>query len=435
MLEHPLPIAQKSREQPRPGLRRHQPGQLTRRESRAVWGLCVLYALGILGLYMVLPVLSPYAAGLPGQTSVLVGLAIGVYGLTQTIFQIPFGHLSDRIGRKRAIFIGLLCFALGGIVAAASRQIVFLVLGRLLQGVGAVTSAVVSLVADLTRPSVRTQAMARLTVAIGSAIALGMICGPLLAHFVGVRFIFWATSALSLAAATCLLLLIPAPKHRRAGEQVHAGDLVTILRQRSMLILDLGTFLVHAVVTILFVVVPFDLHRGRAPGSSTAIWKVGLPAMLIGAGAMVLAARHSDREGRARAVLYAGISLLLASCLLFAFLGQGADGMPRLLGVLLGTIAFVLSASLLEPALPSRMSHFAVGKHRGTAMGIFHMSQFLGTFTGGMLGGAFLKSDRTPLFLGLAAASGLWMIAVPGIKERREHAVADDINSPITEEP
>jgi MFS family permease len=408
-----------------PGIRRVRPGQLTRRENRAVWGLSVIYALGILGLYMVLPVLSPYAERLPGQTSVLVGLAIGVYGLTQTIFQIPLGHLSDRIGRKRAIFLGLICFAIGGIVAASSRQITFLIVGRLLQGVGAVTAAVVSLLADLTRPSVRTQAMTRLTFAIGGAVAVGMVFGPLLAHLAGVRFVFWFTSALSLGAAICLLVFIPAPKHRRAEEQVHAGDLVTILRQKPMLILDLGTFLLHAVVTVLFVVVPFDLHQGRAPGDTSALWKVGLPAMLIGAVTMVLTARHSDRRGRAHTVLYTGASLLLASCLLFAFLGQDAGGQPRLAGVLAGTIVFVLCATLLEPGLPSRMSHFAIGRHRGTAMGIFTMSQFLGTFTGGLLGGAYLKSDRTPLFLGLAIATGLWMLSLSAVKEPREPAPAE----------
>lgn len=429
------PPAQEIAGRPSPGIRRLRPGQLTRREDRAVWGLCVIYALGILGLYMVLPVLSPYAEGLPGQTSILVGLAIGIYGLTQTIFQIPFGHLSDRIGRKRAIFLGLLCFAFGGIVAASSKQIVFLVLGRLLQGVGAVTAAVVSLLADLTRPSVRTQAMARLTFSIGGAVALGMVFGPILTHLAGVRFVFWFTSALSLGAAVCLLIFIPAPKHRRDDERVHAGDLRTILRQKPMVFLDLGTFLVHTVVTVLFVVVPFDIHQGRASGDTTALWKIGLPAMLIGAATMVLTARHSDRKGRARAVLYIGASLLLASCLFFAFLGQHSDGGPRLIGVLLGTTFFVLCATLLEPGLPSRMSHFAVGKYRGTAMGIFTMSQFLGTFTGGLLGGAFLKSNRTPLFLGLAIATGLWMFTISAIRERREFALADSAHLLTRKEP
>jgi MFS family permease len=434
MLERPISIAAQGPPPP-PGVRRLRPGRLTRRENRAVWGLCIVYAIGLLGLYTILPVLSPYAARLPGQTGILVGLAVGVYGLTQTIFQIPFGHLSDRIGRKRTIFIGLLCFALGGVVAASSDRIIFLVLGRLLQGMGAATSAVVSLVADLTRPSVRAQAMTRFTVAIGGTIAVGMICGPLLARLAGVRFIFWTTSALSLAAAVGLLIFIPAPKHKRVAEQVRAGDLATILRQPSMLILDLGTLLVHTVVTVLFVVVPFDLQREGALGATTALWKVGLPALLIGGVTMVWAARRSDRAGRAKFVLSAGALLLLASCVLFALLGQNHGGTPRLLGIVLGTIVFVLSAAMLEPALPSRMSHFAIGKHRGTAMGIFHMSQFLGTFAGGMLGGAFLKSDRTPLFLGLAAAGGLWMLCVPRIEEQRALPATTDANPSSAGEP
>lgn len=396
-------------EQPFIGIRRLRPGEFTRRESRAVWGLCLIYALGILGLYTALPVLSPYAHSLDGQTDLLVGMAIGAYGLTQTLFQIPFGHLSDRIGRKRAIFFGLVLFSAGGVVAASTDKIGFLILGRLLQGVGAVASAVVSLVADLTRPGIRTQAIARLGVAIGAAFAVGMLVGPFLAHQFGVRFLFWATSVLSLTAAIYLLIAIPAPKHLRPEEKVHAGDLMTILRRKPMLLLDLGTFLLHAAVTVLFVVVPFDLTR---QGGLHEVWKVAVPAIVVGLVSMLLTARISDRENRARLILYAGSGFLLAAALVLAFLGD------RLSGIIGGTVVFVLGVALLEPALPSRMTHYAVGPHRGTAMGIFHMSQFLGTFTGGLLGGAFLQQGRRPLFLGLAIAVLAWMLTIAKIEER-----------------
>jgi len=392
-----------------PGTRRLRPGEFTRRESRAVWSLCGIYAFGILGLYTVLPVLSPYAHSLRGQTDLLVGMAIGAYGLTQTIFQIPIGWLSDRIGRKRAIFLGLLFFAAGSAVAAVTDRIELLILGRLLQGVGAVASAVVAQVADLTRPGTRGQAMARMGVAIGGAFVVGMVAGPFIAEHLGVRPLFWLTSGASLAAAVYLLAAVPAPRHLRPEESMHAGDLMTILRRKPILCLDSGTFLLHVAVTVLFVLVPFDLAR---TAGLSAVWKVAVPAVAVGLVTMWLTARASDRQNRGRLILYAGASFLFVSTLLFALFGERLDGM------IVATITFVLAAALLEPALPSLMTYLAVGKHRGTAMGIFHMSQFLGTFAGGLLGGAFLQQSRTPLHLALGGAVLLWMLTIPWVETR-----------------
>jgi predicted MFS family arabinose efflux permease len=257
--------------------------------------------------------------------------------------------------------------------------------------------------------------MARLGVAIGAAFAFGMLAGPFLAHQFGVRFLFWATSVLSMTAAIYLLIAIPAPKHLRPEEHLHAGDLQAILRQKPMVFLDLGTYVLHTAVTILFVLVPFDLTRRTGLHE---VWKVAVPAIVVGLGSMVLTARLSDRENRGRIVLYVGSGLLLASSLVFAFAA------PTAASIIGGTTVFVLGVALLEPALPSRMTHFAVGRHRGTAMGIFHMSQFLGTFTGGLLGGVFLQRDRLPLHLGLAAAFLAWMLTIPQIEERpRIHPV------------
>ncbi len=387
------------------GIRKLRQGEMTRRESRMTWTLCAIYSLGILGLYLVLPVLSPYAHTLRGQTSLLVGMSIGAYGLTQTIFQIPFGNLSDRIGRKSAILIGLLFFATGGIVAALARTVEVLILGRLLQGAGAVASAVVSLVADLTRPGVRTQAMARLGLAIGGSFAIGMVAGPLIAHHLGVRVLFVATSCFSVAAAALLFLTIPSSKRSRvrADERMQMTDLPGILRQRRVLLLYGGTFILHTIVTVLFVVVPFDLSQGS---SLIALWKVALPAVAVGLVAMALTARASDRRRRPELVLLFGSFFLCASCAIMAGSGN------KLPGVLGAVLVFVLAVALLEPALPSMMTRFAVGRYRGTAMGFFHMSQFLGTFTGGLLGGAFLRADRAPLFVGFTACIAIWAAAV-----------------------
>jgi MFS family permease len=378
-------------------------GRLTRREGRAVWGLCSLYSFGILGLYMALPVLAPYARTLRGQSNLLIGLSVGAYGLTQTLFQMPFGALSDRIGRKQAIFIGLVLFAAGGVICALSHQIWGLIVGRLIQGVGAMVSSVVSLLADLTRPGVRTQAMARFGIAIGVAFGGGVVLGPLAAHRLGVPALFWITSAVSLAAGLYLLFAIPAPRFLHPEERTAAKDLPGILRDRRLLLLDLGTLLTHAVVAILFVHIPSDLAQRPL---TMALWKIALPVGAVGLAAMIASARLADRRNRSTSVLYSGTVALVLSCALFAL------APPRSALTLAALLAFILAEALLEPALPALMTRLGAGEHRGAATGAFHMSQFLGTFAGGLLGGAFLTRSRTPLFAGLGLIMALWLLAL-----------------------
>jgi predicted MFS family arabinose efflux permease len=387
------------------GFRRMRPGTFTRRERNALLGLTAAYSLGILGLYMVLPVLSPYAHSLPGRTDLLVGLSIGAYGLTQALFQIPIGHLSDRIGRKRAIVLGLVLFAAGGAVSASAGRIEVLIAGRFLQGAGAVASSVTSLAADLTRPSVRTQAMARIGLAVGGSFALGLALGPVLAHHLGIRTLFWGISALSVLAAAYLTIAVPAAgrSRERAADLMHAGDLGAILRMRPVLLLYGGAFLLHLTVTVLFVLVPYDLAR---TSGLHQVWKVILPAAAVGLGAMTVSARLTDRSGGRTRVLLAGGGLLVAATATMAAAGS------RAAGTLVGVLLFVLAVAVVEPFLASLMSRFAAGRHRGAAMGVFHTSQFLGTFSGGIAGGAFLGAGREPLYLGLAAAFALWTTAL-----------------------
>jgi MFS family permease len=380
---------------------RLSPNAFSRREHAAVWRLCLSYAGGILGLYMVLPVLSPYASSLEDSTGLLVGLAIGIYGLAQTVFQVPFGHLSDRIGRKRTIILGLVLFAAGGLVAASAKAIEILILGRLLQGAGAVTSAVSSLLADLTRPGVRNQAMARLSLSVGGVIVAGVIFGPLAAHWIGVRALFAVTSLITLAAAFFLDRTVPRPHALRVEERVAARDLLGILRERRMLILDGGTMLLHCVVTILFVILPYDFSRSSIPHVFRLL---AIPFGIVWLAAIITVSRWGDRPSRGGTNLYAGFSLLALSCVCFTLLGKTPAGMAA------SVLLYLLCVAFLEPVLPSTTSRFAVGQHRGAAMGVYHMSQFLGTFFGGLLGGAFLTRPRGPLFLGLAVLAGIWLV-------------------------
>ncbi|MEZ4651180.1 MAG: MFS transporter [Candidatus Eisenbacteria bacterium] len=391
-----------------------------------------MYALRIIGLYMVLPVLSPYAASLRGSTGMLTGLAIGAYGLSQGLFQIPFGSLSDRIGRKRAIVFGLSLFAIGSAIAGAATSALVLILGRFVQGMGAIASVVVALAADLTREQVRTQAMARIGVWVGGAFALGMTAGPFVAGAVGVPALFWTTAALSALGAVQLMVAVPEPRRRRmrqrqtslepgastlpSGEpgepgepagtgpddRLHTGDLRFLLSQRPLLLLDVGTFLLHLTLTAIFVVLPFVFEEQFGPGE---IGRAVVPIVVVGLAAMVLAARHTDRTGQSARVFLVGGALFLAACIVLAVSGTRAIGAVAGLGI------FVLAVACLEPTLPALTTRFAVGPHRGAAMGVFHMSQFLGSFIGGLVGGAALGGSLLTPFLLLAVAVAAWLVA------------------------
>ncbi|MCA9727809.1 MAG: MFS transporter [Candidatus Eisenbacteria bacterium] len=381
--------------------RRREPARFTGREERSITLLCAIYALRILGMYMVLPVLSPYAGQMRGASGVMTGLALGAYGLTQAAFQIPFGVLSDRIGRKRAIFVGLMLFAAGSAVAAWARTAPVLVVGRLIQGTGAVASAVVALTADLTRPEVRTQAMARIGVWLGASFAIGMTSGGFFARVVGVPGLFWGTAAASVLGGFLLLLLIPEPSAQAGDGRLHANEIGAILHQRPLVALYLGTFLLHLTLTAIFVILPLSFQMRFGEGQ---IWKLLVPLIVIGLVAMTQIARFSDREKRSFDVLLGGGVLLAASCTVFAIFGVGGNGLYVAL------FLFILAIAGLEPVLPSLTTRLAGEGRTGAVTGGFHMSQFLGSFLGGFLGGLFLVAGARSLFLILAVAAGLWVL-------------------------
>lgn len=377
--------------------------RLSLREERSVTLLCAIYSLRILGMYMVLPVLSPYAGELRGASGLLTGLALGAYGLTQAIFQIPFGYLSDRFGRRRTIFIGMLLFSAGSAVAALAQTAAMLVAGRLLQGSGAVASAVVALTADLTRKEVRTQAMARLGVWLGASFAIGMTTGGFFARIIGVPGLFWATTFLAFLGGILLFALVPEPKVRESEEdRLRRSDLRPILRQRPLVVLYAGTFLLHLTLTAIFVLVPVAFQARFGEGQ---IWKAMVPAILLGLTAMLRIARISDRESRPFEVLFAGGALLALSCATFGIFGMNGWG------TVAGVVLFILAAASLEPVLPALTTRFAEGRRLGAVAGGFHMSQFTGSFLGGLLGGLFLEEGASTLFGIAAVVASAWMIA------------------------
>lgn len=351
-------------------------------ERRAVGGLAGIFALRMMGLFLILPVFALYAEGLRGHTALLVGLALGVYGLTQAVFQIPLGKLSDRIGRKPVIAGGLLLFAVGSVVAALSDTMLGVIIGRALQGAGAIAAAVLALAADLTRDEQRTKAMAIIGVSIGTSFILSMVLGSVLNESIGVPGIFWLTAALALGGIAVLMFWVPTPATpgRLPATSATPVQFREVLRNPRLLRLDIGIFILHCVLTALFVVVPLALvkHAGLA---SSGHWAVYVPVMLLSAVFMIPLIILAERKGLMRQI-FAGTVLLLAVAQLVMW-----QGYQSLAGLVTGLFLFFLAFNFLEAALPSLVSRAAPLASKGTAIGVYTTFEFLGAFAGGAAGG------------------------------------------------
>ena len=338
-----------------------------------------LYALRMLGLFMVLPVLALYARDLPGATPFKLGLALGIYGLTQALLQIPFGSLSDRLGRKPMLLIGLALFGIGSLIAGLGPGIEAIILGRALQGAGAISAVLSALLADLTRPEQRTKAMAIVGVTIGTSFSLSMFLGPVLDRAMGVRGIFLLTAAFT-GLALLVVWRLPTPPgsdaaHRPARDWSHLTD--PLLWR-----LNLGVFLLHLILTASFVAIPTLLkdEMGLNPGDH---WKVYLPVMLAAFIAMAPLVMRSSRG--------AG-SVFLASIALVGGAQLGLLWAPHHWIVLLLMLwLFFTGFNVLEAAQPALVSQAAPAQAKGAAMGVYATAQFLGAFSGGILGGMLVS--------------------------------------------
>ena len=351
-------------------------------ERRATLSLAAIVALRMLGLFLIFPVFALYAEGLIDVTPFLVGVAVGAYGLTQAIFQIPFGMLSDRLGRKPVIAAGLLLFAIGSVVAALSDNIWGVIFGRMLQGSGAVAAAVMALTADLTREEQRTKAMAVIGMTIGFAFMAAMVLGPVLDHWIGVQGIFWLIGALALIGIVMLFTLVPDPRESRIHRDAEPvlGQFGRVIRDNGLLRLDYGIFTLHMVLTALFLAIPLELRdlAGLATGRH---WLVYLPVMVISVLLMVPMVIQAERHGRMRGVFVSAIALLVVAQSGLAFATSGLWSLAFWLVVLF------TGFKILEATLPSLVSRMAPADSKGTAMGIYSTSQFFGAFAGGMIGG------------------------------------------------
>ncbi len=387
-------------------------GGLNAIERRAAYSLSGLFSLRMLGLFLILPVFALYAEGLPEVTPMLVGLAIGAYGLTQALLQIPFGMLSDRIGRKPVLIGGLLIFAVGSAVAASADTIYGIILGRALQGSGAIAAVIMALAADLSREQRRLRIMAFIGISIGVAFALAMVMGPILNHWIGVPGIFWLTAVLAVVGMVIVVFVVPTPKesHLHRDAEADPGQIGKVIREPELLRLDYGILSLHMSLTAMFLAYPLALRDLGI--ESEHHWMVYLPVMLLSMFAMVPFVIIAESRRRLRPVFVGAVAALgLASLLLFEF-----D--TTLAGLLIGLFLFFTAFNLLEATLPSLVAKVAPGERKGTAMGVYSSSQFIGAFLGGVLGGWFHTHygiEGTFLFCALMA--GLWLLVAWGMSD------------------
>ncbi|MDF0751300.1 MFS transporter [Marinobacter sp. 71-i] len=368
-------------------------------ERRSVAALASVYAMRMLGLFMVMPVFVLLGSDLKGATPALIGLAIGAYGLSQALLQIPFGMLSDRVGRKRMIYIGLVLFAAGSLLAASTDSIYVVIAGRILQGAGAIASVLMALLSDLTREEERTKAMATVGVSIGLSFSVSLVLGPLLGSAFGLSGIFYTTAILAMVAMVIVSRLVPTPHEHKSSADTHPARamLKTVLSDRRLMRLDFGIFALHLVLTAIFLVFP-TLLQDRLGLPSSSHWWFYLTVMVASFFAMVPFIIIGEKKRRMKPILCGAIALLAIST---AGIGTLGGGLAVAWGVL---FFFFMAFNLLEASLPSLVSKESPAAAKGTAMGVYSTSQFFGAFLGGAVGGILLEQ------LGLQGV--LWFMVV-----------------------
>ena len=378
---------------------------MTGPERRSSMGLAAIFAMRMLGLFLVLPVFMLEARKYPGgDDPALVGLAMGMYGLTQAFMQLPLGMASDRFGRKRIIVIGLMVFAAGSLVAALADSVMGLLLGRALQGAGAVSAAVTALLADQTRDAVRTKAMALVGISIGLMFAVALVLAPLLAARIGLSGLFVLTCALALGGIALVLWVVPPEPQRH--EDMQQGRLADVWRHADLRRLNLGVFALHSIQMAMWVAVPALLVQAGLP--KDAHWHAYLPALVLSVVAMG-GLFAMERRGRLRAALLLSIGLIaVVQAALGALVAGGVAPSVLLLGGLL--FVFFCGFNMLEATQPSLVSRMAPANLRGAALGAYNTLQSLGLFAGGAIGGALAKwAGAGGLFATTAVLAVLWL--------------------------
>ncbi|MGO4152822.1 MFS transporter [Cupriavidus sp. YAF13] len=378
--------------------------RMTGMEVRASISLASIFALRMLGLFLILPVFAEYAHGLPdGHDAQRVGLAMGIYGLMQAFLHIPLGWLSDRVGRKPVMVAGLLLFVAGGLVAANSDTLSGIIIGRSLQGMGAISAAITACIADLTREQHRTKAMAMVGGSIGLTFALSLVIASPLLHSIGMPGIFTLMSVLGVVAILVTLFLVPTPPPPHPVRLPFRS----VLLNPDLIRLNVGVLALHASQVAMFMVVPAMLSDAGMPLDQH--WKVYLPVVLVSFVLMLAPMMAAERYGKVRPVLLGAVGLMTAVQLLFA----AVHGLWGIVGVLL---LFFVAFNVLEAMQPSLVSRYAAAA-RGAALGVYNTTQAMGLFLGGAVGGWLLKHEgRSAVFIGCAVVLLLWLIIAWNMK-------------------
>lgn len=384
--------------------------KMTPLELRASIGLSGIFGLRLLGMFVILPVFAIYAESLPGGGDLtLVGIAIGAYGLTQAILQIPFGWWSDRIGRKPVVYAGLLIFAIGSFVAALAPNIYIVILGRVLQGAGAISAAVIAMTADLTRETQRAKAMAMIGSTIGASFALSLIASPWLDRLIGVPGIFAVTGLLALSGMFVMWRYIPDVPQAPPAKGRALLDFWNVLKDPQLARLNWGIFALHAVLMALFIVVPFGLRDAGLPVAEH--WKVYLPVMLGSFVLMLPPVMQAGNTVLLRRWFIVAVAVLFAGQLALPWL----SGSVWLLSLFL--LVFFVPFNVLEAMLPTLTTRLAPAHAKGTAIGLYSTIQFFGTFLGAAAGGALYKHWGAAGIIALdAVLLGIWLILALGMR-------------------
>lgn len=387
--------------------------QMSPKEVRATFGLSLVFAFRMLGMFMVLPVMAIYGQSLQGATPILIGMAVGVYGYTQAVLQIPLGMLSDRIGRLPIILVGLLFFLLGSVVAAMSDTIWGVLIGRVLQGMGAISAAVMALLSDLTREQNRTKAMASIGMSIGASFAVAIVMGPVIANHFGLHGLFWFIAAMAVSGFLLMVFVVPRPDKQvtRRDAGVAMSDFLPTLKDPDLFRLDFSIAAVHVVMMANFLALPMILLNDVGLPKDQHWW-VYLVAFIGSAFGMIPMIIFGEKKRKLKQVLISCVCILLVCSVFFLF------NHSSLWLLLLGMLVFFIAFNTIEAILPSMISKVAKAGAKGTAMGIFSTSQFLGAGVGASVSGVLIKfGGLSATFVGSIVICLIWLVIIFNMKE------------------